>query len=209
MEKSLPCKQATAIPLAVNNWLKQPQRFKVDIRAPNADPSTQLTGHQYVDVPANLSRQFMLNFYAYKEGATSAEVHFVNEKTGEFLFYVLNLKTEPAEVIKVIEMQAPLRQCAAGSKLGDVYPHEKADALLNRLCECGPELLLFMKSVRSIEVYARAAGGDGCGAQGERGGRGGDAGGWCDGDGAAESRLYLHGVAERRLRRSHVQGRRL
>ena len=43
--RTLACKTAVAIPLEVANWLKQPQRFKVEIRAPGVDPSTQLKGN--------------------------------------------------------------------------------------------------------------------------------------------------------------------
>lgn len=110
VDQSVPCKQQATIPLVVSNWLKQPQRFKVDIRPAGADPSTALTGHQYVDVPASQSREYALGFYAYKEGVTKAEVHFINEKTGEFLFYELALKAEAAGVLDTVEMHAPLRQ---------------------------------------------------------------------------------------------------
>ena len=40
----------------------------------------------------------------------SAEVHFVNDKTGEYLYYTLSLKAEPAGVLDCIALQAPLRQ---------------------------------------------------------------------------------------------------
>ena len=98
------------LPLQVSNWLKTPQRFRVEIRAPDKDPSTSLTGHDNVDVPAGLSRDYMLSFYAFKEGATSAEVYFTNEKTGEFIFYKLQLKADAAGVLETIDIQAPLRQ---------------------------------------------------------------------------------------------------
>jgi len=41
---------------------------------------------------------------------TTAEVHFINDKTGEYLFYTLSLKAETAGVLQTISMQAPLRQ---------------------------------------------------------------------------------------------------
>eukprot|EP00965_Chrysotila_dentata_P045391 1508029-Pleurochrysis_carterae.AAC.3 len=110
ISQGVPCKQAASFPLAVANWMQQPQRFRVDISAPSADPSTQLSGHQYLDVPANMTRTYTLNFYAYKEGTTGGEVRFVNEKTGEYLWYQLNLKAEAPAVLKTIELQAPLRQ---------------------------------------------------------------------------------------------------
>ena len=73
-------------------------------------PATKFTGHQHLDVPAGQARAFKLGFYAYKEGTYSAEVHFINDKTGEYLFYKLDLKAEPAGVLDSIALQAPLRQ---------------------------------------------------------------------------------------------------
>ncbi|KAL1499824.1 hypothetical protein AB1Y20_012509 [Prymnesium parvum] len=110
VSESVTCKQQRVLPLKVTNWLKIPQRFKVEIRAPEKEESTQLKGHDNVDVPAGLSRDYMLSFYAYKEGVTNAEVHFINEKTGEYLFYKLQLKAQAAGVLETIELQAPLRQ---------------------------------------------------------------------------------------------------
>jgi P pilus assembly chaperone PapD len=110
VEKTVPCKSSCMIPLQVVNWLKQPQRFKVDIRAPSAHPSTRLDGHEYVDVPAGASREYQLNFYAFQTGAVPAEIHFLNEKTGEYIFHKLNIKAEAAGVLDTIEMRAPLRQ---------------------------------------------------------------------------------------------------
>ena len=39
------------------------------------DASTELTGHQYLDVPASQSRDYSLSYFAYKEGVTNLEVH--------------------------------------------------------------------------------------------------------------------------------------
>jgi hydrocephalus-inducing protein len=108
--KTVTCKAQHTLPLTVKNWLSQPQRFRVDFRAPDKDPATELGGHQYVDVPAGLSRDYALSFSAHKEGATAGQVHFINEKTGEYLFYTLELKAEAAGVLKTLEMNAPLRQ---------------------------------------------------------------------------------------------------
>ena len=43
--EQLPCKRTHLVPLAVKNWLKAPQRFRVEIRAPDKEPSTELSGH--------------------------------------------------------------------------------------------------------------------------------------------------------------------
>ena len=54
----------------------------------------------------------------------------------------------------------PLRREGDGSRLGDAYSHEKALELLEGLRARGPELLLFLKNVRSIEVYSRGLDGE-------------------------------------------------
>ena len=111
ISKAVACKQAHAVELEVSNWLKQPQRFRVDIRpAEGTDPSTNFSGHEHVDVPAGQSRLYRMAFYAFKEGTYNAEVHFINDKTGEYIYYKLSLKAEAAGVLDSIALQAPLRQ---------------------------------------------------------------------------------------------------
>ena len=111
ISQSLACKQAHILDLEVPNWLKLPQRFRVDIRpGEGTDPSTVLKGHEHVDVPAGQSRAFKLSYFAYKEGPTTGQVHFINDKTGEYVFYNLSLTGAPAGTLSSIPMQAPLRQ---------------------------------------------------------------------------------------------------
>ena len=111
--QTVACKEAHTFSLAVGNWLKEPQRFRVELRAPEADPSTQLKGLDSLDVPAGGARDYSLGFYAYKPGVTEVEVHFVNERNGEYVFHRLRLEAEPAGVQSTIEMLAPLRQLTA------------------------------------------------------------------------------------------------
>ena len=108
--ESVAAKAPKTLSLKLRNWLQQPQRFRVDIRAPDKEASTLLQGHEYVDVPAGLTREYALKFYSYKEGVTNAEVHFINERTDEYLFYKLELKAEAPGTLQTIELQAPLRQ---------------------------------------------------------------------------------------------------
>ena len=56
LQKDIPCKVAAVELLIVENWLKKPQRFKVNyeyIKPDKPDLSTVIKGHDYVDVPAN------------------------------------------------------------------------------------------------------------------------------------------------------------
>ena len=109
--RTFAAKANQVVELDVANWLKQPQRFRVDIRpAEGTDPSTKLGGHEHVDVPANQSRAYRLAFFAYKEATTNVDVYFINDKNGEYLFYKLSLTTTSSGVLDTISMQAPLRQ---------------------------------------------------------------------------------------------------
>ncbi|KAJ3215867.1 hypothetical protein HDU67_010224 [Dinochytrium kinnereticum] len=108
--REIPCKTSYTEVLAVSNWLKRPQRFKVIIEVAKPDSSVILKGHDFIDVPALVSRDYKLNFYAYKEGLTNAKVVFKNEQTQEFMFYNLTFKSTPPGIISTLEMTTPVRQ---------------------------------------------------------------------------------------------------
>jgi hypothetical protein len=108
--REVPCKTAYTEILAVNNWLKRPQRFKVFIEVSKPDASVIIRGLDFVDVPPLLTREYKLNFYSYKEGMTNAKVIFKNEQTQEFLFYSIAFKSTPPGIISTLEMTTTVRQ---------------------------------------------------------------------------------------------------
>ncbi|KAJ3332957.1 hypothetical protein HDU76_012454, partial [Blyttiomyces sp. JEL0837] len=95
---------------AVHNWMKRPQRFKVIMEVLKPDPAFILKGMDFIDVPPLMTREYKLNFYAYKEGVTNAKVIFRNEQTQEFLFYNLTFKSTPPGIISTLEMTTVVRQ---------------------------------------------------------------------------------------------------
>ena len=77
--REVPSKQPHTELIPVSNWEKTPQRFKViiDLMKPDKlDPSTQLNGLDYLDVPGLTKRDYKLNFYSHKEGNFQAKVYF-------------------------------------------------------------------------------------------------------------------------------------
>ncbi|KAI9356512.1 hypothetical protein DFJ73DRAFT_958267 [Zopfochytrium polystomum] len=123
----VPCKTGYTELLSVANWLKKPQRFKVLIEVAKPDPSVVLRGLDFVDVPPLTVRDYKLQYYAYKEGATSAKVVFKNEQTQEFIFYAVSFKSTPPGVISTVEMSTTVRQlCTREITIANPLPNPVA-----------------------------------------------------------------------------------
>ena len=107
-------KSMLTIPLPVKNWLRHPQKFKVDITlADEAEgSSTFLQGANQIDVPSMATRDFPLRFFSYKEGNRAALVKFTNVETGEYLFHEVAVEVGPSEVQELFKLEAPVRQVA-------------------------------------------------------------------------------------------------
>ncbi|KAJ3226665.1 hypothetical protein HK099_004409 [Clydaea vesicula] len=110
INREIPCKTAYTEILSLTNWLKKPQRFKVIIEVVKPDPSIILKGLEFFDIPALLTREYKLSFYAYKEGVTNAKVTFKNEQTQEFCYYNLTFKSTQPGVIATYELSTVVRQ---------------------------------------------------------------------------------------------------
>ncbi|GMH58813.1 hypothetical protein TrST_g5240 [Triparma strigata] len=107
-------KTMLTIPLPVKNWLRSPQKFKVDVTlADEAEgSSTFLEGANQIDVPSMATRDYPLRFFSYKEGLRAAVVKFTNVVTGEYLFHEIAVQVGPSEVQDTFKLEAPVRQVA-------------------------------------------------------------------------------------------------
>ena len=110
VDRSVKAKAAHTEVVQVMNWLSKPQRFKAVIELEKGAPSTTLKGAEYIDVPALAERDYKLQFYAYKDGPTLAKVTFLNEATGEYLFYTLSFTAGAADVVSTVALECPVRQ---------------------------------------------------------------------------------------------------
>ncbi|XP_071959113.1 hydrocephalus-inducing protein homolog isoform X2 [Antedon mediterranea] len=112
IQREVPSKTHYTELLAVSNWLKRPQRFKVYIemiKPDKLDPATTIKGLDYIDVPGLAKREYKLNFYCHKESSYAAKVLFKNEQTNEFQFYYITFKGLAPDIINTIEMTTPVR----------------------------------------------------------------------------------------------------
>ncbi|TPX54724.1 hypothetical protein PhCBS80983_g05802 [Powellomyces hirtus] len=108
--RDVPSKTQYTEVLPVVNWLKRPQRLKVTWELAKPDPSVVLKGHEFLDLPALLSKDYKLSFYAYKEGVTTLKVIFKNETTQEFAFYNITFRSTSAGVMATHELMTTVRQ---------------------------------------------------------------------------------------------------
>jgi hydrocephalus-inducing protein len=110
--KQITCKATHTEILSVKNWLPEPQKFKVTIETDHInDPSLEVKGLDFIDIPALGERQYRLVFWACKEGLTvNTKITFLNEKTKEYLFYTVAYTTTPADVVKTLRLETPVRR---------------------------------------------------------------------------------------------------
>eukprot|EP01105_Mastigella_eilhardi_P014617 TRINITY_DN3328_c0_g1_i10.p1 TRINITY_DN3328_c0_g1~~TRINITY_DN3328_c0_g1_i10.p1 ORF type:complete len:4822 (+),score=1153.45 TRINITY_DN3328_c0_g1_i10:606-14468(+) len=109
--RSTPAKAPLTIPLTVHNWAQQLQHFKVVVEFdPPKEPTTTLTGLDYIDLPPLLDREYKMNFFSYKEGITSAKVTFKNELTKDYIFFLLHLTATAAKPSDQVNLETPIRQ---------------------------------------------------------------------------------------------------
>eukprot|EP00049_Salpingoeca_infusionum_P004740 m.82988 g.82988 ORF g.82988 m.82988 type:complete len:5086 (+) comp12709_c0_seq1:219-15476(+) len=106
----VPCKVWFTLPLNVENWLPKSQRFRVNVNRLKGDASTNTQGLEYLDVAAMSTKEYMLQFYAYKEGVTNLEVHFKNETTLEYMYYEVQFKSTTASSLETITLSTAVRQ---------------------------------------------------------------------------------------------------
>jgi hydrocephalus-inducing protein len=114
-ENSVPCKVPYVQTLPITNWLAKPQRFKMSVRMikpSTLDSATKLGGLDYIDVPSHATRDYKLDFFAYREGTTQAEIHLKNEATGEYIFFEVLFKATPAGILDKIELNTCVRSVA-------------------------------------------------------------------------------------------------
>jgi len=110
--REVPCKVPYTEALPVTNWLGKPQRFKMLIKLvkpSSLDNSTRIEGLDYIDVPGHSTRDYKLNFYAFREGTTQCEIHLKNETTGEYMFYEVTFKATAAGVLDTIQLNTCVR----------------------------------------------------------------------------------------------------
>ncbi|KAK2918189.1 hydrocephalus-inducing protein homolog [Channa argus] len=114
----LPAKTQHTELLPVHNWLSTQQRFHVlmEIVKPDKPDSTvSLKGLEYIDVPGLAKRDYKVSFFTYREGQYNTKVTFNNERTGEYLFFLINFKATLPGVLSIIELVTTVRRTVSAT----------------------------------------------------------------------------------------------
>nr|CAH8857992.1 unnamed protein product [Trichobilharzia regenti] len=113
INREIECKKLHTEIVQIPNWLNNLQRFRVTkeiLRPDKSDSSTTIQGLNYIDVPADSSKEYKLSIFTYREGLTLVKVTFTNDTTGEYQFFEINFKSVRSRSLDIIKMQTPVRK---------------------------------------------------------------------------------------------------
>jgi hydrocephalus-inducing protein len=96
--------------ILVKNWLSENQRFGVKWTVENEDPGLFINGANTIDLVANSSKEYKINFYSLKPIVQKLNVYFRNQDTNEYIFYKINLTIQPADIQGKLEMISVVRE---------------------------------------------------------------------------------------------------
>ncbi|XP_044751544.1 hydrocephalus-inducing protein homolog [Coccinella septempunctata] len=101
ISREICCKTYHSEVLKVENWLGLRQQFKVLTEVLDGNTTRmiyKITSNDNLEVPPFGKRDFKWTVYVVNEGRLTFKITFLNEKTKEFLYYVVSLKITPLEV---------------------------------------------------------------------------------------------------------------
>jgi len=111
VSKELVAKEDHTEILSVANWLPRAQRFLAKIEMlSEVDEAFSLTGPPALDVPAHSERVYRLHALMHREGTMSARVTFLNEKTGEYMWYEVSFTAGPPSSRGTVQLEGAVRQ---------------------------------------------------------------------------------------------------
>lgn len=83
-------KKSKFIIVPIRNWLKSEQRFKVSwVVEGDKDQTVFVKGANMLDLGGESTKDYKLNFLAYKVGAYKVKITFMNDSSGEYLSYIV------------------------------------------------------------------------------------------------------------------------
>lgn len=104
-------KKGKYISIPVENWLKTSQRFKVSWEIEGEqEKTTFIRAASTFDIAGSSTKDYKINFLAYKEGETTFVVTFKNQDTGEFLFYNVKVTAQDPGVLNSFELACSVRE---------------------------------------------------------------------------------------------------
>lgn len=109
------CKIKFTKVIPIKNWLNKIQRFTVivdSLKPDKLDSSVEINCLDFVDVPPKKTVDFHFSFYAYKDCSCTFKLTFKNEKSSEYVMYLVTFKaSQKAEnILESISLTCPVRQ---------------------------------------------------------------------------------------------------
>jgi hypothetical protein len=109
--ETVQAKKSKFIIIPVKNWLKSDQRFKVSwVVEGDKDQTTFVKGANMLDLGGESSKDYKLNFLAYKSGTYKVKITFMNDSSGEYLSYILQVQVTEPDLLERIELISPIRE---------------------------------------------------------------------------------------------------
>jgi len=103
-------KKHLTIPLRVRNCFRTAQRLAVTIERMQGTDDHFFKGPRSIDVPGSGHRDYKLGFIGYREGKAEARVTFTNDKTGEYLFYIVRITIDKPGTQGTLHLDTIVRQ---------------------------------------------------------------------------------------------------
>lgn len=111
LQETVTAKKAKSIIIPVQNWSKQPQRFRASWKVDGEpDPALFIRGAKAFDVGGQSTKEYKLNFLSLKSGQYRFEATFTAEKTDEYAVYFVDVTVEEPELISTIELASQVRE---------------------------------------------------------------------------------------------------
>jgi len=105
LPQTVTAKKAKSIVIPVKNWSRSPQRFHASWKVEgDADAGLFIRGANAFDVGGQSVKEYKLNFLSLKAGHHRFEVTFRADKTGEYVYYLVDVTVEEPELTGTIEL---------------------------------------------------------------------------------------------------------
>lgn len=96
--------------IKVQNWLKEAQRFNVDLKLENTDNSIFINGANTIDIMGDSTKDYKLILFSLKANSNTLIITFKNSQTFEYMQYKLPLTFNPPDIMSNIELTSVVRE---------------------------------------------------------------------------------------------------
>lgn len=96
--------------IKVQNWLKETQRFNVELKLENTDPSIFVNAANTIDIMGEGTKDYKLIVFSLKANSNTLVITFRNSQTFEYMQYKLPLTFNAPDILSNIELNSVVRE---------------------------------------------------------------------------------------------------